>query len=61
MTEVTLDGKTLTARVQVANTGKVPGREVVQGYLHIPAAWAQSLTAFSQNACADRGRKLRNR
>lgn len=48
VTEVTLDGKTLTARVQVANTGKVPGREVVQGYLHIPGSVAQSLTAFAK-------------
>ena len=48
VTAVTLDGKTLTARVQVTNTGKVPGREVVQGYLHIPGSVAQSLTAFAK-------------
>ena len=48
VTEVTLDGKTLAARVQVTNTGKVPGREVVQGYLHIPGSVAQSLTAFAK-------------
>ena len=48
VTAVTLDGKTLTARVQVTNTGKVPGREVVQGYLNIPGSVAQSLTAFAK-------------
>lgn len=48
VTAVTLDGKTLTARVQVTNMGRVPGREVVQGYLHIPGSVAQSLTAFAK-------------
>ena len=48
VTAVTLDGKNLTACVQVTNTGKAPGREVVQGYLHIPGSVAQSLTAFAK-------------
>lgn len=48
VTAVTLDGKNLTARVQVRNTGRVPGREVVQAYLHIPGGVAQSLAAFAK-------------
>lgn len=48
VTAVTLDGKNLTACVQVTNMGKAPGREVVQGYLHIPGSVAQSLTAFAK-------------
>ena len=48
VTDVTLDGKTLTARVQVTNTGKVAGREVVQVYLSVPGSVVQSLAAFAK-------------
>ena len=48
MTDVALNSKTLTARVQVMNTGKVPGREVVQAYLSVPGSVAQSLVAFAK-------------
>ena len=48
VTDVTLDGRILTARVQVANTGKAAGREVVQAYLSVPGSVAQSLAAFAK-------------
>ena len=48
VTDVALDGRILTARVQVTNTGKVPGREVVQAYLSVPGSVAQSLAAFAK-------------
>ena len=48
VTDVALNSKTLTARVQVMNTGKVPGREVVQAYLSVPGSVAQSLVAFAK-------------
>lgn len=48
VTAVALNGKILTACVQVTNTGKVPGREVVQAYLSVPGSVAQSLAAFDK-------------
>lgn len=50
VTEVTLNGADLTARVRVQNTGSVAGREVVQAYLAVPGSVAQSLAAFGKTA-----------
>ena len=48
--DVTLDGGKVTARVSVANTGRVAGRQVVQAYLSVPGDAAQSLAAFGKTA-----------